>query len=187
MNNDDGVLWEVDLWYGTKAVDSISPVSFGLVDPSSTQSDFRGRDSLLLVLTQFHNRNCTFTQTQQHSHIISHHSSPSHDIIVAPSFFEGESFIQHAVNLKTLFKLAKAVAACSVSQNQTCYLARVKLACMSVSIDLPPSQALNCFFTFFKKKNCSFNYLTLISPHSFLNLHVRGSGSITNVSMLVTQ
>ena len=45
----------------------ISPLSFGLAVMFPTQSGFRGRDSLLCLLTLIHSRAHTFTQTQQHA------------------------------------------------------------------------------------------------------------------------
>ena len=58
----------------------ISPLSFGLAVMFPTQSGFRGRDSLLCLLTLIHSRAHTFTQTQQHAVTQDYqHSSQSHD------------------------------------------------------------------------------------------------------------
>ena len=70
VNPDGGVIWvlscDMEKSHGQLEI-LISPLSFGLAVMFPTQSGFRGRDSLLCLLTLIHSRAHTFTQTQQHA------------------------------------------------------------------------------------------------------------------------
>ena len=83
VNHGGGVIWvlscDMEKSHGQLEI-LISPLSFGLAVMFPTQSGFRGRDSLLCLLTLIHSRAHTFTQTQQHAVTQDYqHSSQSHD------------------------------------------------------------------------------------------------------------
>lgn len=78
VNNDGGVIWVLscDMEKSPGQLEIlISPLSFGLAVMVPTQSGFRGRDSLLSVLTLIHAAQLTSTSAHTHFHLERKHKS----------------------------------------------------------------------------------------------------------------